>query len=394
MANPNPGYDVFLSHNSADKPAVEQLARRLLDAGIQPWLDTWNLIPGDPWQEGLEEALDTCATCAVFMGPSGVGPWHNEELRVALDRRARDRTRTFRVIPVLLPGANPADPNTLPRFLSRMTWVDFRSGLDDANAFSRLLAGIRGVAPGPGLGSSSMPSQLAGSASTAAPASALTTNQRQRLEDELARMQTQYETYTRRLAALDTDIGRALNSLEKQVLEDRRADLLSERQKIADQMDAIEGRLAVRQDLPYSGQSPEGRDAAGPQLATQTGVRLTVHLAYLIPDSTPAAFINATNLTSSDVVVTHVWIDYGRQIHVLRPDRILPIRLKPLDTWETWIELEQLPADIGEDIFRRARIKLSTGQVVESQPNVGVPEAGFVPGGPRWHRYVKPPDQQ
>jgi hypothetical protein len=29
-------YDVFLSHNSADKPAVEALARRLLRERIQP----------------------------------------------------------------------------------------------------------------------------------------------------------------------------------------------------------------------------------------------------------------------------------------------------------------------------------------------------------------------
>jgi hypothetical protein len=34
-----PKYDVFLSHNSADKPAVETLARRLVKEGIQPWLD-------------------------------------------------------------------------------------------------------------------------------------------------------------------------------------------------------------------------------------------------------------------------------------------------------------------------------------------------------------------
>ena len=36
----------------------------------------------------------------------------------------------------------------MPRFLRRMTWVDFRSGLDDEDTFRRLVAGIRGVAPG------------------------------------------------------------------------------------------------------------------------------------------------------------------------------------------------------------------------------------------------------
>ena len=50
-------YDVFLSHSSVDKPRVEELARRLKQAGIEPFLDKWNLIPGQPWQEALEEAL-------------------------------------------------------------------------------------------------------------------------------------------------------------------------------------------------------------------------------------------------------------------------------------------------------------------------------------------------
>jgi hypothetical protein len=31
-----------------------------------------------------------------------------------------------------------------------MTWVDFRGGLDDEDAFHRLVAGIRGMAPGSG----------------------------------------------------------------------------------------------------------------------------------------------------------------------------------------------------------------------------------------------------
>jgi hypothetical protein len=99
-------YDVFLSHNSKDKPAVETFAARLMDeAGIKVWLDKWNLIPGEPWQEEIERALDQSQTCAVFLGPGGFGGWHHEEMRAALNRRVEGRTPKFRVIPVLLPGA-------------------------------------------------------------------------------------------------------------------------------------------------------------------------------------------------------------------------------------------------------------------------------------------------
>ncbi len=33
--------------------------------------------------------------------------------------------------------------------LRRLTWVDFRRGLDDADAFHRLVRRIKGVTPGP-----------------------------------------------------------------------------------------------------------------------------------------------------------------------------------------------------------------------------------------------------
>jgi len=138
-------YDVFLSHNSCDKSMIEIIATRLKEARLKPFLDKWHLVPGDPWQEGLELALQNSATCAVFLGPNGLGPWENEEMRSALDRRVHDQY--FRVIPVILPGEKSKTPPTLPPFLSRLTYVDFRAGLDDHKAFSRLLAGIRGLQP-------------------------------------------------------------------------------------------------------------------------------------------------------------------------------------------------------------------------------------------------------
>ncbi len=140
-------YDVFLSHSSRDKPAVEKLARALRDQGLKPFLDKWHLVPGEPWQEALEDALDQSATCAVFLGPDGIRPWQNEEMRAALDERVQDSD--FRVIPVLLEGASKPERKQLPRFLRRLTWVDFRFGTR-AHNLRRLIAGIRGIAPGDG----------------------------------------------------------------------------------------------------------------------------------------------------------------------------------------------------------------------------------------------------
>ncbi len=106
---------VFLSYNREDEEAVGKIAVYLADCTeIKPWLDKWNLIPGEPWFQHLERALTSSSTCAVFVGKSGEGPWQQKELAAALDRQVKNPG--FRVIPVLLPDA-PAEPK-LPMFLA------------------------------------------------------------------------------------------------------------------------------------------------------------------------------------------------------------------------------------------------------------------------------------
>ena len=71
-------------------------------------------------------------------------------MRAAIDRRVNQETG-FRVIPVLLPGIEKPEDEQLPTFLRATKWVEFKS-LDDEEAFRHLIAGIRGIAPGPGRG--------------------------------------------------------------------------------------------------------------------------------------------------------------------------------------------------------------------------------------------------
>ena len=128
---------ILLSYNSNDKHIVEPLAIRLRDAGYPVWFDMWHIIAGDPWQEELEKALGETICVIVFLGTE-LGPWQNEEVRIALETRAKN---TVRVIPVLLPGAiNPKD-RAIPSFLSRLSWVKFEK-LHDDDAFQNLCKGI------------------------------------------------------------------------------------------------------------------------------------------------------------------------------------------------------------------------------------------------------------
>jgi hypothetical protein len=112
-------------------------------------------------------------------------------------------------------------------------------------------------------------------------------------------------------------------------------------------------------------------------------LRLTVHRAYFLPRGPECFFINATNLTKdSDLVVTHIWLATMPEIHVVREDRLLPKRLNPQETWETWIRVEEVPSVEADAVFNLARARLSTGDIVHSQRNDDVPQYGTVPGGP------------
>ncbi|MCP4678211.1 MAG: TIR domain-containing protein [Deltaproteobacteria bacterium] len=145
-------FHAFLSHNSADKAAVEQLARRLTQEGVDCWLDKWHLIPGTSWQPAIERVLLECESYVVFIGPSGIGPWQNEEMRAAIDRRVAETKGEYRVIPVILPGGRRDSRLRLPTFLVSTTWVEFNESLGDEHAFHRLKCGILGIEPGQGSG--------------------------------------------------------------------------------------------------------------------------------------------------------------------------------------------------------------------------------------------------
>lgn len=140
-------FDVFLSYNAKEKKVVERLAERLKREAVEPWLDSWCLTPGGDWQDELAEGLRRSSSCAVFVGPGGVGDWERMELKLATDRMAKDRN--FRVFIVLLPEVGSFETTPLPPFLSTRTWVDMRSGISEGRAFQMLINAVRGVVPGP-----------------------------------------------------------------------------------------------------------------------------------------------------------------------------------------------------------------------------------------------------
>jgi hypothetical protein len=126
--------------------------------------------------------------------------------------------------------------------------------------------------------------------------------------------------------------------------------------------------------------------AAGyaPRRPTSGPVRVTVHLAYFARTGTPCCFINVTNLCQDvDVEITHVWVEAVPQVFAHNRDRPLPKRLRPHESWETWIPADRLNPDMTEAaLYQAARVRVSTGEVVPSVRNDSVPAEGMIPGGP------------
>lgn len=110
-------------------------------------------------------------------------------------------------------------------------------------------------------------------------------------------------------------------------------------------------------------------------------VKVQCHRAYILPNGPECYFINVRNASPQrDAEVTHVWITGESDIHVINQARPLPRRLKPEESWETRVEVGLLPAEIREDAYCLARVRLSNGKVLKSNRNKDVPSAGFIPG--------------
>ena len=134
------GYDVFLCHNSDDKGAVKDIAVKLKQNGILPWLDAWEIRPGTDWQAALEHQIKKIDSAAVFISSAEFGPWQDLEKKALLQQFL---TRGRPMIPVILPKYE-GEPS-LPFFLGMLHYVDFREA--DSDPMGQLIWGITGKKP-------------------------------------------------------------------------------------------------------------------------------------------------------------------------------------------------------------------------------------------------------
>ncbi len=133
-------YDVFLSHNSKDKPRVRKLAERLKKAGLRVWFDEWVIRAGDDIYLAIERGLEAARVQVLCLSPAALGSeWVTLERSTVLFRDPTNQGRRF--IPLLLADC------TLPDTLRRYKYVDFRK--ETKAAFAEVLASCREEAAAP-----------------------------------------------------------------------------------------------------------------------------------------------------------------------------------------------------------------------------------------------------
>ncbi|WP_033822963.1 toll/interleukin-1 receptor domain-containing protein [Kitasatospora sp. MBT63] len=127
----------FLSHNHRDKPLVSPLASRLRMLGVEVWLDSWNIAPGDSIPGKVNEALGLADTALVFWSSNAADSrWVDTEWQTAFTRRLSDDS--VRIIPIVL-DATPLPPVLRPIMYVSLTDRDF-------DRAAREVAGIKSPA--------------------------------------------------------------------------------------------------------------------------------------------------------------------------------------------------------------------------------------------------------
>ncbi|MDM8519004.1 toll/interleukin-1 receptor domain-containing protein [Anaerolineales bacterium HSG6] len=136
-------FDVFLAHNSKDKPAIRQIYSYLKDKGLRPWLDEKEIPPGRSFQEIIQAAIPKSKSAAIFIGEHDLEDWQTLELKVFISQCVE---KEIPVIPVFLPEVSFEQFPRRLLFLKQFHGVDFKS-IDDLESLDKLVWGITGEKP-------------------------------------------------------------------------------------------------------------------------------------------------------------------------------------------------------------------------------------------------------
>ncbi|MGH1337296.1 MAG: TIR domain-containing protein [Aureispira sp.] len=102
---------VFLAHAKEDKEQVKELYQQLKKAGLDPWMDEFDLGFGMNWDVEIRQAIRKCNFFLACLSKQSINKtgYVQQELRFALNEFQNKPTNTIYFIPVLLEAMDLTD---------------------------------------------------------------------------------------------------------------------------------------------------------------------------------------------------------------------------------------------------------------------------------------------
>ena len=100
---------VFLCRAKEDEQVVEHIGDDLYQDGFLTWFDKKDLLPGDDWEEKIEDAIERSDYVLVFLSRKSCSKvWYvQREMKYALEqRKLRSKGHRY-IIPILIEGFDP-----------------------------------------------------------------------------------------------------------------------------------------------------------------------------------------------------------------------------------------------------------------------------------------------
>ena len=112
---------IFLSYERSDQVAVERLYHMLKGAGHDPWLDKYDILPGERWREAIQKAVAKCDFFLACVSKKSIDKRGvlQTEIRYALKHFEEKLAGDIFLIPVRLEEVD------LPEQLADIQWVDW-----------------------------------------------------------------------------------------------------------------------------------------------------------------------------------------------------------------------------------------------------------------------------
>ncbi|HEU4560808.1 MAG TPA: toll/interleukin-1 receptor domain-containing protein, partial [Longimicrobium sp.] len=140
---------VFISHRSTDGAWAKRLATDLRAAGVHAWLDTWDMPPGKPITDAMQDGIEESQAMVLVLTPQSVESIKAGtggvafEVHIGEGRRIKDGN--FRIIGLLREACNP--PEKLQNRLGR--WLDFTQDEQYTEKLGELIGWLTGRPLGP-----------------------------------------------------------------------------------------------------------------------------------------------------------------------------------------------------------------------------------------------------